>query len=142
MTGPRLAGDTGGGLGLSPKSVTWKVATSTTRDRYRPVGALDPGGPVASLAVKRPCIVSRNTRTPPEPGTKSPGVAEVSALAWVVSTAVTCDGAGSPSERATLAAIAVSLGTAEAGTGDPVGVGTGDPVGVGTGDPVGVGTGD
>src|SRR5207249_7966790 len=59
------------------------VLASITSDRYRPVGALAPGGPVASRAMKRPRMVIRNTLTRAEPGTWSPGVAEVSALARV-----------------------------------------------------------
>jgi len=108
VTGPRLAGETGGGLGLSPESSTRKVLASTTRDRYLPVGAAAPGGPGAAFATKWPRIVIRNTRTPSAPGTKSPGVAEVSAFACVLSTAVIHDGAKSPSAFAARLAITVS----------------------------------
>ena len=127
MTGPRLAGETGGGLGLRPKSSTWKVLASTTRDRYRPVGGAAPGGPVAALSVNFPRMVTRNARTRSAPGTKSPGVAEVSAFARVVSTAVTQAGVGSPLAVAARLAIAVSREIADAGTGDRVE--TGDAVG-------------
>jgi hypothetical protein len=89
MTGPRLAGGTGGGSGLVSKSRPWKVLASMTRDTYRPVGAFDPGGPVAPLAVKCPRMVIRNALTWAELG-----VAEVSALARVVKTAVIHAGAG------------------------------------------------
>jgi hypothetical protein len=53
------------------------------------------------------------------PGTKSPGVAEVSAFARVVSTAVIHDGAASPPAFAARLAIPVSLDIAGAGTGEP-----------------------
>src|SRR5439155_8082892 len=66
-----------------PKSKPRKVLESITSDRYRPVGALAPGGPVASRAMKRRRMVIRNTLTRAEPGTWSAGVAEVSALARV-----------------------------------------------------------
>ena len=82
-------------------------------------GAAAPGGRGASVAVKCPCIVTRNTGMPPVPGMKSPGVAEVSALTCVVSTAVICDGAASASAVAARLPMAVSRGIADAGTGGP-----------------------
>jgi hypothetical protein len=110
-------------LGLMPKSRPRKVLASMTSDRYRPVGAFAPGGREASLAVKCPRIVIRNTLRRAEPGTESPGVAEVSALARVVTAAVIHAGLGSPLMVAARCAIAVSRGIAEAGTGAPAAAG-------------------
>src|SRR6266566_4842515 len=64
VTGPRLAGETGGGLGLRPKSSTWKVLASTTMDRYLPVGAAGPA--LTAQAWLRP---SRS----PRPAQRAPG---------------------------------------------------------------------
>jgi hypothetical protein len=119
VTGPRLAGETGGGLGLRPRPSTGKVLASTTTDRYLPAGAAAPGGPGAAFAAKCPRIVTRNTGTPSAPGTKSPGVAEVIAFAGVVSTAVIHNGAESPSAFATRLPITVSRDIAGPGTGEP-----------------------
>jgi hypothetical protein len=54
VTGPSLAGETGGGVGLRPKSGTWKVPASTTMDRYLPVGRAAPGGGLDPYAMKMP----------------------------------------------------------------------------------------
>ena len=51
VTGPRLAGETGGAWWLRPKSKPWNVFALMTIDRYLPVGAFAPGGPDASLGL-------------------------------------------------------------------------------------------
>ena len=75
--------------------------------------------PRAASAAKCPRSVTRYTGTPSAPGTKSPGVAEVSAFACVVSTAVIHNGAASPLAFAARLPITVSRDIASAGTGDP-----------------------
>src|SRR5580704_12805446 len=54
--------------GADPEVQAWKVPAAMTRDRYRPVGAFAPDGPVASLAVKCPRMVIRNTLMRADPG--------------------------------------------------------------------------
>ena len=49
----------------------------------------------------------------------APGVAEASAVSWVVTTADTHDETTSPVSLASWSAIALSRGIAEAGTGEP-----------------------
>jgi hypothetical protein len=63
--------------------------------------------------------VTTKTGTSPAPETKSPGVAEVSAFACVVSTAVIHNGAVSPQAFAARPPITVSRDIADAGTGEP-----------------------
>src|SRR5215470_18770944 len=95
-------------------------------DRYLPVGAAAPGGREAAVATKFPRIVTRKSAASSAPATKSPGVAEVSAFACVVSTAVIHNGAASPLAFAARPPITVSRDIAGAGTGEPALAG--DPV--------------
>jgi hypothetical protein len=69
--------------------------------------------------LKCPFIVTRYTTVFPPAGTTAPGVAEVSAFSWVVTTANIHDGTAPPFSWASRSAIALSRGIAEAGTGEP-----------------------
>jgi hypothetical protein len=68
--------------------------------------------------LKCPFIVTRYTTVFP-PGPLAPGVAEASALSWVVTTADIHDGTAPPFSLASRSAIALSRGIAQAGTGEP-----------------------
>jgi hypothetical protein len=69
--------------------------------------------------LKCPFIVTRYTTVFPPAGVTAPGVAEASAVSWVVTTADTHDETTSPVSLASWSAIALSRGIAEAGTGEP-----------------------
>jgi hypothetical protein len=66
-----------------------------------------------------PSIVIKYTIACMSPATQSPGVAEASALPWVVTTTDTHSGATPPLAFTTLSAISVSRSIADAGTGEP-----------------------
>ena len=119
MTDPRLAGATGGGLGRMPKSRPWKVLASITSDRYRPVGALAPGGPVASLAIKVPAHGDQEHLDVSGAGNVVAG--RGGGERFGARGQHRCDPCrlGSPLIVAARCAIAVSRGTAEAGTSAP-----------------------
>jgi hypothetical protein len=74
-------------------------------------------GPLSN--VKCPFIVTRYTTVFPPAGTTAPGVAEVSAFSWLVTTADIHDGTAPPFSLAARSAIALSRGIAEAGAAEP-----------------------
>src|SRR5260221_2273073 len=88
------------------------------RPRARdPISGLTARGPLSNL--KCPFIVTRYTTVFPPAGTTAPGVAEVNASSWVVTTADIHDGTAPPFSLAARSAIPLSRGIAEARTGEP-----------------------